>query len=265
MKFQLKALAAAFIMSAATLPAQAAISTASSGDSSMVLTLVDFADGISSVFNLGYTYSQFSTLVSAAESNGGAVTWDVASLYGSTWSSFWSTAQAGNTSWAVYAGDGTGNGVGARGFLTTRANVASTSNTNLQLTTQLNATVTNFDTYLSANEATDSSVATAGAPYAGSAKAYGSTGRVNASGFDATNPLNTSMNVFQLQSGATNTSPISITTLGNSNGNYSFALSSAGVLTFSVPTVTPVPEADTYALMFAGLAVVGAVVRRRKA
>lgn len=262
MKFQVKALVAALALSAATVPAQAAISTASTGNSSLVLTLVDSADGISSVFNLGYTYSQFSTLVSDATTNGGTFTWDIASQFGSTWNTFWSTAQASNTSWAVYAADGTGSGVGARGLITTRANVASTNNANLALTTQLNASVTNFDEYLNANKATDSATATAGAAFAGSGKAYGSTGRINGSGYDTTNPLDTSMYLLQLLSGATTTSPITTTTLGNATGNYSFSLSSAGVLSFSVPAV---PEADSYALMLVGLGVVGAVARRRKA
>lgn len=266
MKFQLKMLAAAFMLSAATVPAQAAISTAVSGDSSMVLTLVDFKDGISSIFNLGYTYSQFDTLVSDAQSRGGAFTWDIANNFGSTWSTFWATAQAADTSWAVYAGDGTGNGVGARGMIVTRANVGSTSNANMQLTTQLQNSVTNFDRYLKANAGSDSSTATAGAAYAGTADGYGATGKVGGVGYDTTNPLDTSMTVLKLLSGATNTAPITTTVLGNTAGNYTFALSSAGVLSFTVPTtVIPVPEADTYAMMFAGLAAVAAVARRRKA
>lgn len=269
MKFQLKALAAALALSAIVLPAQAAITNATtSGDSSMVLTLVDFADGISSVYNLGYTYSQFDSMVSAAASNGGTLTWNIAATYGDTWSSFWSTAQAGNTSWAVYAGDNAGGGAGARGMIMTKGDVMPTNNTNLTTTFQLQTSLGNFDTYLTANGATDSSIATSGANYAGAAKAYGSTGRVNASGYDSTNPLDNSMTVLQLLIGATQSSSVATTILGNVDGNYTFNMSSAGVLSFSVPMpviTTPVPEADSYAMLLAGLGVVAAVARRRKA
>jgi len=266
MKFQLKVLAAAMMFSAATVPAQAAISTASTGDSSMVLTLVDSKDAISAVFNLGYTYSQFDTMVSTAALNGGALTWDVASQFGSTWNTFWATAQSANTSWGVYAGDLTGNGVGAKGLLMTKASIGSTSNNNMKLTTELNATITYMDKYLSANSATDSSTATvtAGSGFGGSADAYGSTGRITNRGYDSTNPLDSSMAVLKLLSGATNTASITTTTQGNALGDYSFSLSSAGVLSFNVP-VAAVPEADSYAMLLAGLGVVAAVTRRRKA
>jgi hypothetical protein len=265
MKFQLKVLAAALALSATVLPAQAAISTATTGDSSMVLTLIDFADGISSVYNLGYTYSQFDSMVSAASAAGGALTWDVSALYGATWSNFWSTAQAGSTSWAIYAADGTGSGLGARGMIMTKGNVMSTSNTNLSLGQNLQQSIANMDTYLDANKAIDSSYSTTGkADYAGATKAYGATGRVNAAGYDSTNPLDTSMEVLSLTLGKSNfVAPIT-TTLGNTQGNYSFSMSSAGVLSFNVP-VAPVPEADSYAMLLAGLGVVAAVTRRRKA
>lgn len=269
MKFQLKVLAAALALSATVLPAQAAITNATtSGDSSMVLTLIDFADGISSVYNLGYTYSQFDSMVSAAASNGGTLSWDIAATYGDTWSSFWSTAQASNTSWAVYSADNTGNGVGSRGMFMTKGDVMPTSITNLQLTTQLTNGIAGMETYLNPNGGADSAFATSGAAYAGSANAYGSTGKIKGQGFDSSNPLGSSMTVLQLLSGASATAAITTTVLGNAEGNYTFNMSSAGVLSFNVPmpvVTTPVPEADSYAMLLAGLGVVAAVARRRKA
>lgn len=266
MKFQLKVLAVALALSATVLPAQAAITNATtSGDSSMVLTLVDFADGISSVYNLGYTYSQFDAMVSNAAANGGALTWDISALYGSTWNTFWATAQAGTTSWAVYAADNTGNGVGSRGMIMTKGDVMPTSITNLQLTTQLTNGIAGMETYLTPNGTADSAFATSGAAYAGSANAYGSTGKIKGQGYDSSNPLDTSMQILQLLSGATATAPITTTVLGSTEGTYSFSMSSAGVLSFNVPVTSAVPEADNYAMLLAGLGVVAALARRRKA
>ena len=54
-------------------------------------------------------------------------------------------------------------------------------------------------------------------------------------------------------------------------GNYSFTISGDGAgglpagFGVQLATVAPVPEPETYALMLAGLAVVGAAARRRKA
>jgi hypothetical protein len=273
MKFQYKALTAALVLSAASLSAQAAMNTAGSGNSSLILTMLDNNANISATFDLGYNYSSFADLVTAA--NSGTFTWNVTSGdYANAWNTYWATASATDTKWAVYAADGSGNGVGAVGMITTFK-----SGSNLSLTTQLVASITNFDEYIAANNnitasavgatsnhgdvANGASTATGGAAFAENAKAYGATGRVNASGYVATTGLDQSMTLVQLLSGANNTARITTSTLGNSEGNYSFALSSAGVLTFNVP-VAAIPEADSYAMLLAGLGVVAAVVRRRK-
>lgn len=277
MKFQLKALTAALVLSAASLSAQAAMNTAGSGDSSLILTMLDNNANISATFDLGYNYSSFADLVTAA--NSGSFTWNVTSgNYANAWNTYWATASAADTKWAIYAADGTGSGTsnntGAVGMITTFK-----SGSNLSLTTQLVTSITSFDEYIAANNninaatvgatsnhgavANGASTATGGAAFAENAKAYGTTGRVNASGYVATTGLDQSMTVVQLLSGANNTARITTSTLGNSEGNYSFALSSAGVLTFNVP-VAAIPEADSYAMLLAGLGVVAAVVRRRK-
>ncbi len=46
--------------------------------------------------------------------------------------------------------------------------------------------------------------------------------------------------------------------------DYRFSLASNGTLTYAAPVAAPVPEADTYALMLAGLGLVGFLARRRK-
>lgn len=64
MKFQLKALAAAVVLSASSLSAQAAMETATSnGNGSFVLSVWN-ADVGSATFDLGYNYDSFAGLVS---------------------------------------------------------------------------------------------------------------------------------------------------------------------------------------------------------
>lgn len=264
MKFQVKALVAAMALSAATVPAQAAMTMASlTGDSSMILTLLDFAGNTSATFDLGYSYSTFPTSSFSVDLSAGN--------YADAWSSFFTTASAGRTTWAIYAADGLGNGAGARGIISTYKSGANLTNSN-----QLQTSVANFNSYMNANTplgnhlAVDdgASVVTTNTSqaFAGRAVAYGATGRINAQGHVSMNSLDTTMTVVQQLNGASAASPVSFNMLGNAQGDYTFNMASTGLLTFTVPSVTtPVPEADSYAMLLAGLGVIGLVARRRKA
>lgn len=266
MKFQYKALVAAIALSAITLPAHAAVSLASSGSSSLVLSVLDNANNISATFDLGYSYSNFSDLVTAA--NSGSFTWNLTTGdYASAWSAFSSVANLSTAKWAVYAADGTGSGVGARGLLSTFV-----SGTTVVSTQQLNTTIANFDTYLNAVNALPShsttenggSSVTSGNAYAGASIAYGTAGNINSSGHISAGKFGDSLTFIQQLSGANVGARPSSTTLGNADGSYTFNLSNTGTLSFNVPT-SAVPEADSYAMLLAGLGVLGLVTRRRKA
>ncbi|WP_019883063.1 MULTISPECIES: PEP-CTERM sorting domain-containing protein [unclassified Methylophilus] len=274
MKFQVKALVAALALSAATIPAHAAMTFATSGSSSLILTLLDFNSNTSATFDLGYGYDSFQSLVVDAHTNGTisadglskTFAFDVAGGdYANAWSSFWSTASASTTKWAIYAADGTGTGAGARGIISTYKSGANLTNSN-----QLQTSVANFNSYMTNNNALDNhntvddgaSVVTSNLSqaYAGRAVAYGSTGRINGQGHVSMDSLDSSMTVVQQLTGATAASPVAFNTLGL-NGNFQFKMTSGGLLEF----VVPVPEADSYAMLLAGLGVVGLVARRRKA
>lgn len=266
MKFQYKALVAAIALSAITLPAQAAVSLANSGSSSLVLSVLDNANNISATFDLGYSYSTFSDLVTAA--NSGSFTWDLTTGdYADAWSEFSSIANLSTAKFAVYAADGTGSGVGARGILSTYV-----SGNKLTATQQLNTSIGNFDTYLNSVNTKPSQIAnenagstsTSGNSYAGSAGAYGTAGRINVSGHVSAGTFGSTLSFVQELSGANVGAATTFTTLGNAQGNYTFSINNAGTLTFNVPT-TAVPEADSYAMLLAGLGVLGLVARRRKA
>ncbi|AKR43877.1 PEP-CTERM sorting domain-containing protein [Methylophilus sp. TWE2] len=265
MKFQYKALVAALALSAATVPAQAAFTLSGSGDSSFFLTVVDNTNNISALFDLGYSNSEFSTMVAQAASSGGALSWDLSKGdYADAWNTFWGTASnSASLQWGVMSADNFGGGAGSRNLIATYEKGTK------MVGSQFNNTLSAFDEYLAANQnlgnhasvANGASSAISGAAFAENAKAYGTSGRINQQGFDTTTVLGGTMTIRQLVNGATNTTALTETTLGNTNGNYTFSLNSAGVLTFAAP----VPEADSYAMLLAGLGVIGLVARRRKA
>ena len=270
MKFQVKALVAALALSAATVPAQAAMTMATTGDSSMILTLLDFSSNTSATFDLGYSYSTFQNMVTAGSATG-SLSFDLtAGNYADAWTSFFSTASAANTKWAIYAADGTGTGTDSRGIISTYKSGANLINSN-----QLQTSIANFNSYmnnntplgnhLSVDDGASSVASNLSQAYAGRAVAYGSTGRINAQGHVSMDSLDSSMTVVQQLMGATQASAPSFNTLGNAQGNYTFNMASNGVLTFSVPVAAAVPEADSYAMLLAGLGVVGLIARRRKA
>lgn len=275
MKFQVKTLVAALALTAATVPAHAAMTFATSGSSSMILTLLDFNSNVSATFDLGYSYDTFQTLVTDTHISGAlsadgltkTLSFDLASGdYANAWSSFWDVASASTTKWAVYAADGTGNGAGARGIISTYK-----SGNNLTNSNQLQTSIGNFNTYMTQNNGLDNhnsvengaSVVTSNLvnSFAGKATAYGSTGRINAQGHVSMNNMDQTMTVVQQLTGAAAASPVAFNVLSGPNGDYTFKMTSAGQLEF----VIPVPEADSYAMLLAGLGVVGLVARRRKA
>lgn len=266
MKFQYKALVAALALSAAAVPAQAAFNNNFSGNGSFFLTIVDNTNNISALFDLGFENQSFSSLVSQAGTNGGTFTWDLTQGdYAGAWNTFWATAvNSSSLQWGVMSADNTGGAAGSRNLITTYQ-----SGNKFVSTTQMQSSLTNFDEYLNANAnlgnhnsvANGASTAISGAAFAENAKAYGTTGRINATGYDTTGTLGSVLTMRQVFTGATAAAPVTEFTLNNANGNYTMSLSSAGVLTFT----TPVPEADSYAMLLAGLGVLGLVARRRKA
>lgn len=270
MKFQLKALAAAFVLSASSLSAQAAMDLGSTGDGSFVLSLWNQASGTSATFDLGVNYSSFGDLVNGS--------FNLATgNYATAWSSFTAASTAGTTMWAIFAGDNFGSArtAGAYGYYTTANNLNGLDQ--ISDTAAVSDVVTNMDGYIKGNNnlgnhnsvANGASTATltevAGA---GSGGAYG-TGKAGSAGPLAGAELGNSLQMLHVLSGGTvgrtNLPPVS-SFMANATGvNYTFTLSSAGLLSVGSNITTPVPEADSYAMLLAGLGVLGVVARRRKA
>lgn len=251
---------AAMAMSGA---ANAAMNTTASGDSSLIVTLLDTSAGVSATFDLGSSKSTFNQAANSI--------WNVAGgNYASAWSSF-STAVAGNfanTQYAVFAGDALGAASGDQSMFTTVAstwtNVSNTTLSNMQAS---------LDTYITANNALNNhntvadgasfaTSATGGSAYAGVGPAYGTAGKIGNAGGDTNALLGTNMNVWNIaRNGTAGLTNATATKLSVAGFNPYFNLTNTGALSYTA--VAAVPEADTYAMFLAGLGLMGFIARRR--
>ena len=270
MKFQLKALAAAAILAAA-LPAQAATTSAVSGNSSLILAVYDTTANISALFDLGQSYSDFnvagtSFANSGVTNPGTSFSWNLAAGdYSTAWSLFNATATLPNIKYAVVAQDNTGSGAGGRGLISTYSSFATNPTTG-----QLGTIATNFDSYQLGNGlgsnvtyenhsvvANGGSVSSTGSSYAPN---YFGSGKNFNLGPIAVGAIGGDLGVFQYTSAATTFVTPTLTVFGN---GAKFNLASNGSLVYS--TVAAVPEADTWAMMLLGLGFMGFVARRKQA
>lgn len=252
---------AALAMSGA---ANAAMNTAASGDSSLIVTLLDTSAGVSATFDLGFNKSTFNQ---AANSS-----WDITGgNYASAWSSF-STAVAGNfanTQYAVFAGDVLGAASGDQSMFTTVASTWANVSNSVLSTMQANfdgALITSNNALGNHGAVADgASFATAAAnplAYAGQGLAYSTTGKIANAGSDTNALLGTNMNVWNIvRNGTNNITTSTSTKLSVAGFNPYFNLTNTGALSYTA--VAAVPEADTYAMFLAGLGLMGFIARRR--
>jgi hypothetical protein len=265
MNFKMKALVAAVALTA-SMSASAAMQNTNTGDSSLILTAYDTTNNISLTVDLGYTLNTFDLTSNAS--------WDIsAGNYADAWTTFWGTAAAANVQWAVFAGDRTG-GVtaGDQRMLTTVASSTWTNVANSVLANQMAA----MDTYINANNAllTNSnhssvadgaSTAISGAAWAETGTVYGISGKINVQGSDTMSVLGTNANIWTIaRSGSNNLIASTATKMSNNGFNPYFNLSSNGTLTYTA-AVAAVPEADSWAMLLAGLGLMGFIARRRTA
>jgi hypothetical protein len=287
--FRLKAFAVAAI---ATLsgPALAAMDGAMSGNGELLLNMRYYGgssatsgdDDISGLFDLGF---KMNDMVAANGQAGFSKSWDLTSgAYGASWNqlmNFVGPANAHLIRFNVIALDTTDlNDAGGPRYLTT-ANVDTypkLGNTNLK-------GFVNMDKYIEANNsrgthATDDNGASVAMPTDPSNTFFGA---INGSGqgdtwlqkttADTTQPLGTEQNFWFLTTSSTSAlaqatkTPFGVDLNHDGNigeGEFSkFKLTENGVLTFTNPSVSPIPEADTWAMLLAGLSMLGMIVRRR--
>lgn len=262
MKFKFKALVASLALVAA-LPANAAIDLASTGNSSLVLTLIDSTANVSATFDLGFNKNSF---VQTANQTFNITTGD----YAAAWTSFVAAADMSRVQYAVFAADNVGSGAGARSLFTTGSTDPLTSVGTTSFGTSLSA----FDTYLNANNQLSTNFsatnggsfasASAGLANANDGAAYGGNGgKIGNFGADTNGLVGTNLNVYNILSGANGLAQTSVTKLAIDGFNPYFNLTSAGELSY-VTAVAAVPEADTSAMMLAGVGLMAFIARRRK-
>jgi hypothetical protein len=254
MNFTLKTLVAAVALVAAG-SANAAINNITSANGDLFLTLIDNTNKVSAVFDLG---GSFSTLTDA---KGQAQTWDLSA--DTSYTSFIANANLPTAHWALL----TGKQVGGISITTTYNQATPAAETG----TVLNNQTTNFGLFLARNTTLGGTLTTGGSNYvsgttsitfAGASTAYGATGKINGAGSVTWGDIGSSMGVVNYS--AANNKPVAsaVTIFGN---DALFNFSSKGVLSYTTTPIVAVPEADSYAMLLAGLAVVGAIARRRQA
>lgn len=256
MTFKLKALVASLALVAA-LPASAAMDNSlATGNSSLVLTLWNSVKQTSATFDLGVTKSTFNTASAQAFSLKGAD--QVAA-----WNSFFATGSLSDVKYGVFAGDTTGDPSQAS-FITTGAATWSDI-----MNQDVISIASKFDDYILDNNSNSSHYSAAnGASFINSTSAnayagmvYNVDGGIADLGYDMLGGVSSNLAVWNITSPTGNVDGY-LTAAANKVSNAYFSLNTVdGVLSYSVAAV---PEADTSAMMLAGIGLMGFIARRRK-
>lgn len=254
MNFKTKALVVALAMTA-TGAANAAINTFNvDGPGSIVLSVWDKTNQVSAVFDLGIDTGSFTAASATAN-----MSWDLTSGdYADVWAAV-SGYDMANTYFSVFGGDRTGSLITQQYFVSTADSQAGVDAMTSQKLLQFNAS----DVYLTGSNqlgnhqqvADGANVDAGGTTYQGNT--MGDNWSTQAT-FVSTAMVGDSIGFYALQGAGSGRA----TFVTNEAFAGEFSMSSAGQLSY---VTAPVPEPETYALMLAGLGLIGTVARRRAA
>jgi hypothetical protein len=280
MKLKMKLMAAAVALVAAS-GANAGIANSTTGNGSLVLFAYDTVAHTTAMFDLGVEMNSFLPAAMSSPA-GGSITWNLggssvsgtgayasftsALSYGSTFANF---APATSVKWGVIALDQTGTAAGDDRYLSTSKDslgiVDNVTKSNL-------VAFSGVDSFLNGHNN-----AALHAGNANGASLSGETGTnsnaLHQNGFGsadkwatksqhvATDFAGTAMKFYMLDTGGALTTA-RVTEFGNAQGAATFLYNdTAGTLTFN--QVAAIPEPETYALLLAGLGMLGFIGRRR--
>ncbi len=274
MSFNLKAVSAAVVLVASG-AANAALENFASGNSSVIFYAVDTSAPVASVgLDLDFNLNDF---VPLAGTNGTKIVWDfntnkrtvngVVSNSSIDWNSnlqafFAAGAVSSQTKWGVIAGDSlTDGGADIISYLSTSTATAATVK---------NQTLANLSSFSAVGGLYDAlndgsglvATSTTDTAYVAKSGNMGSTQNWNSKAtFSASANIGQSQSLVLLDGivAAGTTNRATVTQFGNAKGMATFTYD-AGVLTYAIAAV---PEPETYALMLAGLGLIGAAARRR--
>ncbi|WP_227816848.1 PEPxxWA-CTERM sorting domain-containing protein [Nitrogeniibacter aestuarii] len=254
MNFKTKALVAALALSAAG-AANAAITTfEEAGGGSIVLSVWDKTNQVSAIFDLGIDTGSFTPATATAN-----MSWDLSSGdYADVWAAV-SGYDMANTYFMVFGGDRTGSLITDQYFVSTATSQAGVD----AMTAQAIQKFVNQDTLLiNSNALGNHALVENGANVDVGGPSYQGTSMgdnwATWSTFTATALIGDSLGFYALQ-GAGSARNVYVT---NEVFAGEFSMSAAGQLNY---VTAPVPEPETYALMLAGLGLIGTVARRRAA
>lgn len=251
MNFKLNALVATLIM-AVSAPAFAVISNGADGNGELFFTMWDSTNSYSRDLNL--TIDAFETTLAA----GGAL--DLSFAADATFTSFLGTANSAELKWNVVAADAQG----ARRLLETfTAPKPATTKSNDSIRTAIGNTQSFVNDLNLKLSSVDSATYAVGTPGYGDATKFGddAAGYLNFSnaGNAGTNSIATGLSFMRINAASTGIAPSTYTTYADGLADVKIYLDSSNALHIAAA----VPEAETYAMMLAGLGLVGFMVRRR--
>lgn len=248
MKFQVKALAAAMALMVSGVASAANPAT---GNSTLVLSVFDRTNSQEIWFDTGWTYetlNQIGTGHPVVGFDGSNTELRFELNTNAAYQSFLSSADLSNTYFSIFAGDTSGSGTtaGAKGMISTynpSAYDASSADPVNPFSWSKFGLVN--QTSFAYNAMTGNGTGALGYFQFDNMGGFGPTSAIGLVG--------TSLGLYQTVQNAT-----------NNTSTFIFAKSHVTFTTDGALVIAPVPEADTFAMMGLGLAVVAAVARRRK-
>ncbi|MDO9271481.1 MAG: PEP-CTERM sorting domain-containing protein [Rugosibacter sp.] len=276
MKLKMKLMAAAVALAASAGANAAMDNMLNSGNSSLAFIALDSTGTpISMMMDLDFNVDSFLSSTALTSTAGNTIQWNfntntltinnvvqagAQTNWNGAMSTFAGAAQAAETKWAVIAGDGKTNGTpGDVRYLTTSntplATLQGQTKSNLSLMIGVDSL---FNAHNLLQTTSNGSTATAGAAYVGDGAAFGLAGkwenRFNGVAWADEGALNTNEFWMLDSNNGTSSTRALVTSYA---GDFTY---NAGVLTYSVAAI---PEPSEYALMLAGLGMIGFMARRR--